>query len=107
MPGRAVATVCRRGSPGHPSNVRYSGMTRWTPYLERYRKGEWRDRILHDLILEDAKRRGPGLTFLDIGCGRGFGGDLRLQQSLARAAGCYIGIEPDPEMDPGPHVTER
>jgi SAM-dependent methyltransferase len=82
-------------------------MTRWTPYLERYRKGEWRDRILHDLILEDAKRRGPGLTFLDIGCGRGFGGDLRLQQSLARAAGCYVGIEPDSAMDPGPHVTER
>jgi SAM-dependent methyltransferase len=82
-------------------------MKRWAPYLERYRRGEWRDRILHDLILEDARRRGGELTFLDIGCGRGFGGDLRLQQSLARAAGRYVGIEPDPEVDPGPHVTER
>jgi SAM-dependent methyltransferase len=82
-------------------------MKRWAPYLERYRRGEWRDRILHDLILDDARRRGGALTFLDIGCGRGFGGDLRLQQSLARAAGRYIGIEPDPAMDPGPHVSER
>ena len=81
-------------------------MTRWTPYLERYRKGEWRDRILHDLILEDARRRGGGLTFLDIGCGRGLGGDVRLQESLARAARRYVGIEPDPEMHPGPHVSE-
>jgi SAM-dependent methyltransferase len=81
-------------------------MTRWTPYLERYRKGEWRDRILHDLILEEACRR-EAPTLLDIGCGRGFGGDLRLQQSLARAAGHYIGIEPDPEIEPGPHVRER
>jgi SAM-dependent methyltransferase len=82
-------------------------MTRWAPYLERYRKGEWRDRILHDLILEDARQRGGALTFLDIGCGHGFGGDLRLQQSLARAAGRYIGIEPDPDVTPGEHVTER
>jgi SAM-dependent methyltransferase len=81
-------------------------MKRWAPYLERYRRGEWRDRILHDLILDDARRRGGALTFLDIGCGRGFGGDVRLQQSLARAAGRYIGIEPDPEMYPGPHVSE-
>jgi SAM-dependent methyltransferase len=82
-------------------------MKRWAPFVERYRRGEWRDRILHDLILEDAGRRGDGLTFLDIGCGRGFGGDLGLQQSLARAAGHYVGIEPDPEMNPGPHISER
>lgn len=81
-------------------------MTRWAPYLERYRNGEWRDRILHDLILDDA-RRGGALTFLDIGCGHGFGGDLRLQQSLARAAARYVGIEPDAAVTPGPHVTER
>jgi SAM-dependent methyltransferase len=82
-------------------------MTRWAPYLERYRKGEWRDRILHDLILDDARCRGGALTFLDIGCGHGFGGDPRLQQSLARAAARYVGIEPDPAVTPGPHVTER
>jgi SAM-dependent methyltransferase len=87
--------------------MREMRMTRWAPYLERYQKGEWRDRILHDLILEDARRHGDGPTLLDIGCGRGFGGDLRLQQSLAATAGHYIGIEPDPEIEPGLHVTER
>ncbi len=70
-------------------------MMRWAPYVERYRRGEWRDRILHDLILEDARQRGDGLTFLDIGCGHGFDGDVPLQRSLARAAGRYVGIEPD------------
>jgi SAM-dependent methyltransferase len=79
----------------------------YAPYLERYRNGEWRDRILHDLILDDARsRRGP-LTLLDIGCGHGFGGDLKLQQSLAAAADQYVGIEPDPLVTPGDHVTER
>ncbi len=82
-------------------------MMRWAPYVERYRRGEWRDRILHDLILADAQQRGDDLTFLDIGCGRGFGGDLGLQRSLARVAGRYLGIEPDPEIDPGAHVSER
>ena len=58
-------------------------MDRWAPYVEKFRQGVWRDRILHDLILEDARERGEGLTFLDIGCGRGFDGDMALQQSLA------------------------
>jgi hypothetical protein len=30
----------------------------WAPYLERYRAGEWRDRIFHDVILADARRLG-------------------------------------------------
>jgi SAM-dependent methyltransferase len=81
-------------------------MTQWAPFVDRYRRGEWRDKILHDLILADARQRGEGLTFLDIGCGHGFDGDLRLQQSLARHAGRYVGIEPDPHIEPGSHVTE-
>jgi SAM-dependent methyltransferase len=81
-------------------------LERWTPYVDRYRKGEWRDRILHDLILDDARKRGAGLTFLDIGCGRGFDTDVPLQQSLARAAGRYIGIEPDPNITPGDYFSE-
>jgi SAM-dependent methyltransferase len=78
---------------------------RWAASVERYRRGEWRDRILHDLILEDARRRGGRLTFLDIGCGRGFDGDVPLQRSLAAAAGHYIGVEPDPEVVPGDYFT--
>ncbi len=81
-------------------------MNPWMPYLDRYRRGEWRDRILHDLILKDARQRGDNLTFLDIGCGRGFDGSVPLQQSLARAAGRYLGVEPDCAVCPGEHVTE-
>lgn len=78
----------------------------WTAYLERYRTGEWRDRILHDMILADAARLGEQLTFLDIGCGRGFDGDEPLQQSLAQHAGTYIGVEPDLEVQPASFLTE-
>jgi SAM-dependent methyltransferase len=78
----------------------------WAPYLARYRGGEWRDKIFHDIILEDARALGGRLTFLDIGCGRGFDDSLPLQQSLAANAARYVGIEPDPSVTPGPHITE-
>jgi SAM-dependent methyltransferase len=42
---------------------------------------------------------------LDIGCGKGFDGDLRLQASLADTAREYIGIEPDPEIPLAPFFT--
>ncbi len=81
-------------------------MNEAAPYLERYRQGEWRATIFRDLILADAARRPGELTFLDIGCGRGFDDDLPLQQSLAARAGRYIGIEPDAAMAVGAHVSE-
>jgi SAM-dependent methyltransferase len=77
-----------------------------TPYLERYRAGEWRDRIFRDMILDDVRKAGEGLTFLDIGCGRGFDGDVPLQESIARVAGRFIGIEPDRDVHPGGYFTE-
>jgi SAM-dependent methyltransferase len=77
----------------------------WTPYVERFRRGEWRAPIFRDMILDDARELGRGLTFLDIGCGKGFDRDLRLQQSLAAAAGEYVGIEPDPDVPLGPHFS--
>ncbi len=75
-------------------------------YIERYRAGEWRDRIFRDMILADASDLGAGLTFLDIGCGDGFDGDVPLQKSIAAAAGRYIGVEPDPEIPVGAYFTE-
>ena len=78
----------------------------WAPYLERYRAGEWRDRIFRDMILADARRLSPTPTILDIGCGRGFDGDVRLQRSIADVAGCFIGVEPDPEILLGDYFTE-
>jgi SAM-dependent methyltransferase len=74
--------------------------------VERYRAGIYRDRIVHDLILADAARLGQGLTFLDIGCGKGFDTDVPLQQSLAASAGCYIGIEPDAAITLGDHIKD-
>src|SRR5262245_46372604 len=81
-------------------------MSCWKPYVERYRSGECRDRIMHDMILEDARRMRPPLTLLDIGCGKGFDGDVPLQHSLAAAAGRYIGIEPDTNVAPADCFTE-
>jgi 2-polyprenyl-3-methyl-5-hydroxy-6-metoxy-1,4-benzoquinol methylase len=78
----------------------------WAPYIERFRSGEWRDRLLHDLVVEEARRFGPKPTILDIGCGRGLDGDIPLQRSLANVAGRYIGIEPDPAIDLGTYFTE-
>lgn len=69
----------------------------WTPYLERYHRGEWRGPVFRDLVLADAKAitQSRGLTFLDIGCGRGFDDDATLQRTLATAAASYVGVEPD------------
>jgi SAM-dependent methyltransferase len=78
----------------------------WDPYIARYRAGEWRDRIFRDMVLADAEKLGPEPTILDIGCGQGLDGNLRLQASIADAAGRFIGIEPDPEVALGDHFTE-
>src|SRR5215467_5012981 len=83
-----------------------SSVNLWTPYLERYRAGEWRDRIFRDMILADARRLRPKPTILDIGCGAGFDGSVPLQRSIAEQAGCYVGVEPDPEILLGDYFTE-
>jgi SAM-dependent methyltransferase len=75
--------------------------------IERYRAGtSWRDRMVHDLILEDAASIGSELTFLDIGCGKGFDTSIPLQRSLAKSAGKYIGIEPDTSISVGDYITD-
>lgn len=69
----------------------------WSPYIERYRRGEWRAPIFRDMILADVRRLRPfrSPVLLDIGCGSGLDDDVRLQTSLAAEAGCYVGVEPD------------
>lgn len=69
--------------------------------IERYRKGEWRDRIFRDMIFADVRPQGNEKTFLDIGCGDGFDGDLPLQRSIAQVAGKFVGVEPDNSIVPG------
>jgi SAM-dependent methyltransferase len=73
----------------------------WTPYIQRYKSGEWRAPVFRDMVLHDARslaKEGNGLSILDIGCGGGFDGDLKLQNSIAQVAAKYIGIEPDPDI---------
>lgn len=82
------------------------GQGHWAEYLARYRDGEWRTPILHDMILEDVQCRGNRPTFLDIGCGSGFDGKPELQEKLASRAGRYIGIEPDIEVQVAPFIHE-
>jgi SAM-dependent methyltransferase len=66
-------------------------------YARRYRDGEWRAKIFRDMILADA-RNFSSPRFLDIGCGRGFDSDERLQRELAGASAAYVGVEPDPDI---------
>jgi len=63
-------------------------------FLERYRAGEPRSRIFHDLVLEEILARQEAVV-LDIGCGRGFDADPRLSTSLASHAKAFLGVEPD------------
>jgi SAM-dependent methyltransferase len=68
-------------------------------HLDGYRQGRWRASIMSELILEEMSRLGPAPTVLDIGCGAGFDDSPELQWRIATAAGRYIGIEPDEEID--------
>jgi SAM-dependent methyltransferase len=61
---------------------------------------------MHDLIVADVAQMEPPLTFLDIGCGKGFDTDIPLQRSLVNRADRYIGIEPDTSVTPIPSIQE-
>jgi SAM-dependent methyltransferase len=78
----------------------------WAAYRRRYQAGVWRDRIIHDMILADARTFGDRPTIVEIGCGGGLDSDVPLQRSIARAAGRFIGIEPDTAIELGDYFTE-
>ncbi len=71
--------------------------------LARYRAGVWRDRIFLDMI---AAEMPTDAVVLDIGCGRGFDGDIPLQEEMAGRAGRFVGIEPDKEIPLGAYFHE-
>lgn len=56
------------------------------------------------LILEDLASLGDAAapTVLDIGCGGGLMGTALWQMQIGALAGRYIGIEPDPSIEPAP-----
>lgn len=78
----------------------------WAPYMQRYRTGEWRTLLFRDLILADVVRMQGPLTFLDVGCGRGFDDDPRIQKTLSERCSHFIGVEPDTQMKLGDWFDE-
>ena len=77
----------------------------WTSYIDRVRHKEWRTSVFVDLILNDARRFSHDLTFLDIGCGRGFDDDPEVQKKLVERSARCIGIEPDHKIEVAPVFT--
>jgi len=77
----------------------------YRPFIDRYRSGEVRTPIFHDLVLNDIKLRQKPVV-LDIGCGKGFDDEPRYSTSLASHAGRYIGVEPDAAVELLPIFTE-
>jgi SAM-dependent methyltransferase len=67
----------------------------WGEFIERFQSGAWRAPIFRDMVLHDVKACGPSASVLDIGCGRGFDDEPRLQEEISSCSARYIGIEPD------------
>jgi SAM-dependent methyltransferase len=85
--------------------TRGSTLEGWQEYSGRYPAGSYRPILFHDMVRADIETAGKDATVLDIGCGRGFDGDQRVQRSLAEASGRYIGVEPDGLITPGNFFT--
>ena len=79
---------------------------KWGRYVDRYRGGEDRSVVFRDMVLDDIRERGGNQTVLDIGCGEGFDSEFELQETIARASGRYIGVEPDTEIKLAPYSAE-
>jgi len=77
-------------------------------FVDRINSGEWRTPIYCDLIMEELRHQSTGnpLTLLEIGCGRGFDGERGFQEQLARRVVNYLGVEPDPQVEPEPVFTQ-
>lgn len=74
--------------------------------LARLNGAEWRSPIYSELIVADIRRFSEPVTVLEIGCGIGFDGDVGLQRQMAEHADRFIGVEPDPDVEPEPLFTE-
>lgn len=57
-------------------------------------------RVLTSLLLGEIKKTPGSARVLDVGCGRGIGRQLQLQQEIREAAGEFWGIEPDTSVLP-------
>jgi len=75
--------------------------------LSRYRSGESRSKLFSELVIQSMRGLARDeLTILDIGCGRGFDGDVQLQRAIAAEAAHSIGVEPDEAIPAAPHFSQ-
>lgn len=87
------------GAQAHDPLPKRSGYP-WDNYLARFQSGTWRAPVFRDMVMADIEAAGPAPTVLDIGCGRGFDDAPSLQAEIATASHHFIGVEPDPEVEP-------
>ena len=87
------------------SNLSPNSAKRFRDFQDRYRSGQWRAEVFRDMILDECIGRKSRPVMLDIGCGSGFDGSRQIQREIAKVAATYIGIEPDPNMEPNDHFT--
>lgn len=80
----------------------------WSVRLARLRTKEWRTPIFFEIVSREIGTRSGARrpTVLDIGCGLGFDTEVRYQQALSTQAGRFIGIEPDPAIEPPKFFSE-
>ncbi len=99
-----ASQVSSRGEVAAP----VAGSDPWANWLARLAHGEWRTPVFFEIVSSEiSARSGSGRpTVMDVGCGRGFDGERRIQEALATQAGKFIGVEPDPSMDPPKIFTE-
>lgn len=57
-------------------------------------------RVLTNLILAECRQRPEPPRVLDVGCGRGIGRQVSLQQEIKASAGEFWGLEPDRDVTP-------
>lgn len=84
------------------------GLFDWSKYFQRYQAGELRSSIFCDMIIDEIRSMDllGRATVLDIGCGIEFDGAPGLREKIAGSAGKYIGVEPDPMVEPSSVLSE-
>jgi SAM-dependent methyltransferase len=80
-------------------------MDDFSTFQNRYNAGENRTKICYEMVANDIANRRTRPTVLDIGCGTGFFNDVDAQRALAAQSARYIGVEPDPSVNPGEHIN--
>ena len=74
--------------------------------LKRLDGDEWRTPVYYELITGEFEQFPKPITVLEIGCGRGFDNNVRLQHKMAAEVDKFVGIEPDLSVDPQPIFSD-